>query len=152
MTVRGWRATTVVALTSLLCGACVAPAPTSDLYAGKAEQTALAAMSSARTAVLAVDTRQRDSLTSAALEVLLQESEASLASISATFDTVQPPDTSAADTVARELDELLTAAAEDARWLRISARRGDPVALRVRADRLSVTADRLDDFAAELAS
>ncbi len=137
-------------LTVVMCAGCVGPAPTTEDYAVKAEQTASDAVSAARTAVLAVRTQESDRLTAAMLEVLLQESEAALSSVTGSFDALQPPNTPAADQVASQLNALLADAGDDARELRISARRDDEEQLRLHADALAVTADELEALAQEL--
>ena len=136
-------------LSCLAVTGCVSPAPTTDVYEAKASLTAADAVSAARTAVLSVQTYRKGQLTTAALEVLLQESEASLEAVSGTFDSVQPPDTAAADDLSDQLGELLTDATGDARDLRIAARRDDTAQLDDAAVSLARTADELDAFAQE---
>ena len=84
------------------------------------------------------------------LEVLLQESEAALSSVTGSFDALQPPNTLTADQIAGELNDLLADAGDDARELRISARRDDEEQLRLHADALAATADELEALAQEL--
>jgi hypothetical protein len=136
-------------VTVLLLGACVSPAPTTAVFEAKAGLTASDATSAARTAVLAVETFRAGNLTAAALEVLLQESEASLDSVGSTFDSVQPPRTAAADDLRRSLDDLLSQAQDDARELRIAARRDDRAELRSSSGSLAQVATKLDAFAQE---
>jgi hypothetical protein len=128
---------------------CVSPAPTTAVYEAKAALSAADAVSAARTAVLSVQTYRQGKLTTAALEVLLQESEATLESVSGTFDSLQPPDTAAAQDLDDTLGQLLTDATDDARDLRIAARRGDTAQLDEAGTSLSKTADELDAFAQE---
>lgn len=139
------RAASLLAVLLISAG-CVGPATSPEVYAAKAGQTGSAAVSSARTAVLAVQTQQRDSLTAAAFEVLLQESEAALDSVTSTFGSIQPPDTAAADQLSRELTALLGDALDDARELRIAARRGDPEQIDLHARRLAETADQIESL------
>jgi len=69
--------------------------------------------------------------------------------VRATFDSVQPPATSAADELRAALDPLLESAASDVTELRIAARRDRTGALASAADDLSGIADQLEAFAGE---
>jgi hypothetical protein len=132
-----------------LCAGCVTPAPTTDVFEAKAGLTAQDANSSAATAVLAVRTYESGKLTPQALEVLLEECEDGLGSVTSTFDSVQPPDTDAADALRSQLDDLLADAGDATSTLRIAARRGDTGTLREAAGSLQQVTDRLDAFAKE---
>jgi hypothetical protein len=136
----------------LTCAACVSPAGTTEVYEAKAALTAKDALSSARTADLAVQSFAHGKLTEAVLEVLLQESETAVGSVTSTFDSVQPPPTTAADALRDILDALLARADSEVRELRIAARRGQRGELSQQAGALSVTADRLERFAQEHSS
>lgn len=134
----------------LACAACVAPAPSTSAYQGKAATSTAAAQSAARTAVLAVETFQRGNLTRAALEVLLQESEAALGSVASTFASLQPSDTTEADALRAEVGDLLADADDQAQDLRIAARRQDSAGLTAGATALAATADDLESLHEEL--
>jgi hypothetical protein len=148
--VRAARAALLAALLGL--AGCVTPAPTTSAYAGKAGSTAEAAVSAVRTALLAEDAFVRGRLTAAYLETTLVDAEDTIGSVRATFDSVQPPDTPAADGLRGTLDPLLEQAGSGLTDLRIAARRDDRAALASTADDLGGVADRLEAFAQELAS
>src|SRR4051794_12196953 len=141
--------TAVAASALLVTGGCVSPAPNTTVYEAKAALTAGDALSSARTAVLSVRTFQRARLTGAALEVSLQESEQALEAVTSPFDSVQPPDTVAADRLRSHLDDLLSKASDSTRELRIAARRDDDATMRRQANDLAGTADDLERFQQE---
>jgi hypothetical protein len=141
--------TSAVAVLALLLTGCVTPAPTTSAYAGKAANTAQTAVSAVRTALLAEDAYARGRLTSAYLETTLVDAEDSLGSVRTTFDSVQPPDTRAADDLRGELDPLLEQAGSGLTDLRIAARRADARALASSAADLTGVADQLDAFAQE---
>jgi hypothetical protein len=142
------RAGGLVGLALLLTG-CVTPAPTTSAYEGKAGGTAQAAVSAVRTALLAEDAYAHGKLTAAYLESTLVDAEDSLGSVQTTFDSVQPPDTGAADDLRGTLDPLLEDAGSGLTDLRIAARRDDAAALTSTAADLTGVADKLDAFAQE---
>jgi hypothetical protein len=141
-----------VAVLALLLTGCVTPAPSTSAYESKAGNTASAAVSAVRTALLAEDTYARGRLTAPYLETTLVDAEDTIGSVRATFDSVQPPDTAAADDLRGRLDPLLEQAGSGLTDLRIAARRNDRAALASTADDLGGVADRLEAFAQELAS
>jgi hypothetical protein len=136
-------------LCAVALSGCVAPAPDDAAYESKAAQTAQAALSSARTALLSTRTHLEDRLPAAYLEPVLVDAEETLGSIRTTFDSVQPPATSAADDLRATLDPLLESAGSDVTELRIAARRDRSDALGPAADDLSGVADELEAFAEE---
>jgi hypothetical protein len=146
--VRRLRAGGLTVLALALTG-CVTPAPTTSDYAGKAGSSAQAAVSAVRTALLAEDAYARGRLTSAYLESTLVDAEDTLGSVQTTFDSVQPPDTRAADDLRGTLDPLLEDAGSGLTDLRIAARRDDAAALTSTAASLVGVADQLDAFAQE---
>jgi hypothetical protein len=125
---------------------CVAPAPTTADYEAKAAMTADAAVSELRTALLAEDGYAKNNLTAAYLETVLVDAEEALGSVQHTFDSVQPPDTSAADDLRSTLDPLLEDAGSGLTDLRIAARRDDTAELESIAGSLSGVADQLETF------
>jgi len=137
---------------AFLAGGCVAPAPTTSAYESKAAMTAEAAVSEARTALLATDTYLHGGLTGPYLESLLVDAEEAIGSVRATFDSVQPPETDAADALRATLDPLLEDAGSGLTDLRIAARRDLRDDLRTTADELGATTDDLEAFGDEHAS
>jgi hypothetical protein len=138
-----------LALAALALSGCVAPAPDDAAYESKAASTAKAAVSESRTALLATRTAADDRLLGTYLEPVLVDAEQALGSVQATFDSVQPPATSAADDLRATLDPLLQSAASDVTDLRIAARRERADALRSAARDLTAVADKLETFAQE---
>jgi hypothetical protein len=133
----------------LVLAGCVTPAPTTSAYEGKAGNAAQAAVSAVRTALLAEDSYSHDRLTGAYLETTLVAAEDAIGSVRTSFDSVQPPDTHAADDLRGMLDPLLEQAGSGLTDLRIAARRDDRAALASTAGDLGGVADRLDAFAQE---
>jgi hypothetical protein len=132
-----------------LLSGCVTPARTSSTYEQKAAMTAEAAVSAARTAVLAAETYAEDKLPTRYLEPVLVESEETLGEVESTFDSIQPPGVGNADEVRAELDPLLQKASSAATEMRIAARRHRSDDLAAAADDLAKAADELDAFAQE---
>lgn len=142
------RVALLYAALGLLCS-CVGPARTTADYEGKAAHTAQAALSELQTALLAVDTSHRRRLPQAYLETLLSESEDAFASIQATFDSIEPPNTTTADDLRAKLDPLLSSGSDGLAQLRILARRQDSAELTRLAGQLASTARQLDSFGTE---
>ena len=138
-----------IALAALALTGCVAPAPDDASYESKAGMTAQAALSAARTAILSTRTYADGKLPGTYLEPVLQDAEQTLSSVRDTFDSVQPPATSAADRLRATLDPLLESAGSDVTDLRIAARRGRSGDLASAAGDLSGLADRLEAFGQE---
>jgi hypothetical protein len=138
-----------LALGVLSLSGCVAPAPDDASYESKAALTAQAAVSAARTALLGTRTYTDDRLPGTYLEPVLEDAEQTLGSVATTFDSVQPPPTSAADHLRAALDPLLESAGADVTDLRIAARRGRTGDLASAADDLSGIADDLEAFGRE---
>ena len=137
------------AATALLLSGCVTPAPTTAAYESKAAMTADAAVSEVRTAVLATNAYLRDGTTGAYLETVLVDAEEAFGSVQATFDSVQPPATPAADALRATLDPLLQDAGSGLTDLRIAARRQQRNPLGATAHDLSGVADKLEAFGKE---
>lgn len=148
MSGRGGRVASAIVTLCLLCS-CVGPARTTGAYEGKAAHTAQAALSQMRAALLAVDAAHRKRLTQAYLETLLSECEDAFSSIQATFDSIQPPNTTTADDLRAKLDPLLTSGSDGLAQLRILARRQEVAALNRLAGQLASLADQLDAFGTE---
>jgi hypothetical protein len=117
----------VVALAVVLLGACtphpVGPARTADAYEGKATTTIDGALSSVQTVRLVIGADDDDHATSTYTAMVVSEQEDTLAGLSGTFGSVQPPD-SASDALRDDVDELLTTALGHVADARIAARRG----------------------------
>jgi hypothetical protein len=141
----------VVAVAAIALTACVGPARTTSVYTDKAHKTAQDALSQLETARLAVETSARGSLQDAYLQTVLTDAEDAISSIQNTFDSIQPPDTSASDALRDELDELLGEASDGMATLRIAARRGDTDSLTATAKDLESTAKQLQEFSEKTA-
>jgi hypothetical protein len=128
---------------------CVAPAPTTSAYEAKATQAAKAAVSAARTALIAEDAWAHTRMLSPYLETTVVNSEQALGGVRTSFDSVQPPATDSADALREALDPLLEQADSALSDLRIAVRRDDPGAMASAADDLSAVADRLAAFTQE---
>ena len=142
----GRRTAAVLISTLLVCAACVGPATTTSVYRGKAGHTAEDALSQLETARLAVETAQRGNLLHASLEVMLTEAENGFDSIQATFDSIQPPDSTEADQLRDKLDRILTAGSDGLAQLRIAARRGDSAQLYSTSADLGAVSKQLQAF------
>lgn len=134
---------------ALVLTGCVGPAPDDAAYESKAAQSAQAALSAARTALLSSRTFLDARLPAGYLDPVLTSSEQALGSVRTTFDSVQPPPTAASDRLRSTLDPLLESASSEVTELRIAARRDRAGALGSTADHLSRTADQLEAFAGE---
>jgi len=142
----GRRTAALLCLTLLAAAGCVGPAPTTSVYRGKAGHTAEDALSQLETARLAVETAQRGNLLHASLEVMLTESEDGFSSIQATFDSIQPPDSTEADQLRDKLDKMLAAGSDGLAQLRIAARRGDSAELSATSAELGAVSKQLRAF------
>jgi hypothetical protein len=142
----------VVAVAGLLLGGCVTPAPSTSAYESKAGMTADAVVSEVRTALVATDSYLQGRMTAAYLETLLVDAEESVGSVHDTFDSVQPPGATGADSLRDTLDPLLEDASSGVTELRIAARRDRKDDLRTTAGDLSGVADELEVFAKQHAS
>jgi hypothetical protein len=141
------RPAKVLLLTLLLvCVSCVGPATTTSSYRGKAGHTAEDALSQLETARLAVETAQRGSMLHTSLKVLLSEAEDGYSSVQATFDSIQPPDSTEADKLRDTLDKILSDGADGLAQLRIAARRGDTAELNSTSAELGKVSQQLQDF------
>ena len=142
------RAGVALAAAAVLSG-CVAPAPTTDAYESKAAMTAQAALSAARTAVLATRAHADEQLPAPYLESTLVDAEKAIGSVQATFTSIEPPATDAADRLRSTLDPLLGDAASAVTDMRIAVRRDRPTALSTAAADLAHAADELERFSQE---
>src|SRR4051794_9754786 len=135
-----------IALVPLALSGCVAPAPDDAAYQSKAVLAAQSALSAARTALLSTRTHADDRLPGTYLEPVLVDAEQALGSVRATFDSVQPPATAAADELRAPLPPLRAPPAPAAPERRTPPRRNRTDALGSVADDLSGIADQLEAF------
>jgi hypothetical protein len=136
-------------LLAALATGCVGPAPDTATYAGKAGQTAKAALSAVETGRQAVETATAGRMTQPYLETVLSGAEDDLSSVQQTFDSIQPPDDPAADRLRGQLDGILSDGADGLAQLRILARRDEPAQLAATARQLGSVASDLRRFSAE---
>ena len=139
----------VAVLVGLALAGCVAPAPTTSAYEGKAERTAKDALTAVETARMAAQAGSQGRLSSAYLEVVLTNAEDAFGSIQHTFDSVQPPEGKAADDLRDALDGLLSDGSDTLGQLRIAARRGSVEDMAGAAGSLGKVAAGLDRFGQE---
>jgi hypothetical protein len=126
----------VVALVAFAVAGCVAPAPTTSAYEGKAARTAQDALSELETARLAVQASVQGRMPQAYLETMLSDAEDAFGSIQNTFDSVQPPDDPRADALRDTLDGLLSDGSDGLAALRVAARRQERTAMTATAAEL----------------
>ena len=134
---------------ALISAGCVGPARTTATYENKAVRTAADSPSQLQTALLSVNASLRGRMMHPYLITVLSDSEDAFSSIQTTFDSIQPPDTRAADALRTGLDTLLSDGADGMMQLRILARRNDTRMLAVEAHKLTSTAAGLDRFKRE---
>jgi hypothetical protein len=113
-----------IALTATLSG-CVGNARTTDAYRGKASHSAQEAASALQTALLTVQISANGDMLDNYLQTVLSQSEDDFGSIEQQFDSIQPPNTDAADQLRSKLDNLFTKGSDALSQLRILARRDD---------------------------
>ncbi|MEN3358027.1 MAG: hypothetical protein V7637_2009 [Mycobacteriales bacterium] len=147
--IRRLAAAVAVAGAAAALGGCVAPAPTLSAYESKAARTAHDALSAVETAQLAFTASQQGRLTRQYLGVVLSESEDAFGSVQQTFDSVQPPDAGAADTMRDDLDKLLSDGSDALSQLRIAARRQRTADMAEASRALRPVATGLERFARE---
>jgi hypothetical protein len=117
-----------LAVIALLLGGCVTPATGSDSYRDKAVTSVRAATSEVATTSLTVRLLLRRRIIETYADVTITAAEVALGSISATFDSVQPPVRD--DGVRDRVSTLLTDADDAVADARIAARRSDAAGLR----------------------
>jgi hypothetical protein len=131
---------------ALLLSGCVSPSRTDRDYELKAGNTAKAVASSVATALLGAQAAEKHKAGGPYLTVLLVNAEKDALSVQSTFDSVQPP-SSTADGLKDQVDELVTAATAGLSEMRTLVRRGELGALPGLAHRLRPTLDDLQTFA-----
>jgi hypothetical protein len=145
---RSARTVILVIAMAVLAGGCVSPAFDTDAYEGKAALSAGDAASALESALLATETALDDRMWNGYLEVMVVDSEESFDSVQLTFDSVQPPDTAAADALRDELDRLLSDGSDGLATLRIAVRRQDTAQLVDLVRSLHRVGDQLGAFEA----
>ena len=118
-----------VALAALLLGGCVSPAFNSEHYQQQALMSVDAAQSELQTTRLVLEACIAGEVFATTADETVSASESAIASIAASFQTVQPPATSneTLSVATRYLDAANDAVVQS----RIAVRRGDEAALRV---------------------
>jgi hypothetical protein len=116
-----------LALVITLAG-CVTPATGSDSYRGKAQLSVQAAISETQTARLTLQAVQRHRIFTTTADETVTATETALGSISAAFNSVQPPPES--DPLRDQTSKLLSDAEDAISAARIATRRGRPSELR----------------------
>jgi hypothetical protein len=135
-----------LAASSFVLAGCVGPATTIAAYRGKAVHASDAALSEVETAVLTTRALLGGRVLQAYAETLISTSEASMSSVQGTFDSIQPPDSSASDALRKDLDAILSSGASDLSDLRIAARREDRQQLATLSKQLGSVASKLQAF------
>jgi hypothetical protein len=136
------RARALIVVGSVLLAACVSPARTTRDYEAKAADTAETVLASVRTAALVVRVAREGNAFGPYVSVTLSDSEGDAASASATFLTIQPPD-SASDALRARLSAILDDAGNALSLARIAARRN-------RLDELAALAPTLSQLGTTL--
>jgi hypothetical protein len=128
-----------------LAAGCVGPARTYDDYRLKALSTVETARSAVGTAQLAVRVADEQRAFTPYVVVLVSEAEEEAGSAQQTFDSIQPPNQEA-DSLRRDVGDLLAATTDVLATLRIEARRGHLDELPRHASELDRVARDLDQF------
>jgi hypothetical protein len=102
----------------------VGPARTFGKYEGKATTTAESALSAVQTARLVADAASRGNAFGPYTSSVVSDAEETVAGLSGTFGSIQPPD-GRADDLRDELEQLLADALDHVTAVRVAARRGD---------------------------
>lgn len=108
---------------ALVLGGCVTPATGNESYRGKARMSVEAAISETQTARLTLQTLARNRIFTTTADETVTAAESALGSISAAFDSVQPPRES--DPVRDRTSKLLSDAEDAVTAARIATRRND---------------------------
>jgi hypothetical protein len=108
----------------VVLGGCVTPATGNDSYRGKAQLSVQAAISEAQTARITLQAVQRHRIFRTTADETVTANESALGSISAAFNSVQPPPES--DPLRAQTSKLLSDTEDAISTARIATRRGDP--------------------------
>jgi hypothetical protein len=139
------RRVVALALVVALSG-CVSPSRTDRDFELKAGNTAKAVASAVASVLLGADAASKHKATGPYLSVLIGSAEKDDLSVQSTFDSVQPP-SSTADDLRGTVDDLLSSATTGLQNMRIAVRRGELDQLPDLADALRKTLDELRYFA-----
>jgi hypothetical protein len=136
-----------LSLAALLAGllalsGCVTPATGDDSYRGKAYLSLEAATSEVETTSLTVAVVLRHGIFTTTADETVTASEKALGSISAAFESVQPPPQS--DPLRDQVSQLLSDAEDAVAATRIAIRRSDRAALAEVASNLGTVSEQLD--------
>jgi hypothetical protein len=121
------RSAALLAL-AIVLGGCVTPATGNLSYRGKARMSVEAAISETQTARLTLQTLDRDRIFTTSADETVTAAESALGSISAAFDSVQPPRES--DRVHDQTSKLLSDSEDAVTAARIATRRNDKSEIR----------------------
>jgi hypothetical protein len=113
---------------AIVVGGCVTPATGNTSYRGKARMSVESAISETQTARLTLQTLERDRIFTTTADETVTAAESALGSISAAFDSVQPPPES--DPVHDRISKLLSDAEDAVTTSRIATRRNDQAGIR----------------------
>jgi hypothetical protein len=108
-------------------GGCVTPATGNTSYLGKARMSVQAAISETQTARITLQAVQRHRIFTTAADETVTATEGALGSISAAFNSVQPP--RASDPIRDKTSTLLSDAEDALSAARIAIRRDDPAGI-----------------------
>jgi hypothetical protein len=133
---------------ALAAAGCIAPARTFEAFEHKAADTAEAAVSALRTAVLASRVAAEGGSFPPTVSIVLSEAEGEAIGARDAFVSIQPPD-ARSDRLRDELVRILDEAVGGLADLRIAARRAELDVLPELAAPLGDLADRLERFARE---
>jgi hypothetical protein len=145
MTAQRRIAVCILAAAVTLTG-CVGNARTTDAYRGKASHSAEEAASALQTALLSVQISAKGNLLDSYLEIVLSQAEDDFSSIEQQFDSIQPPNTKAADQLRSKLDDLFTEGSDSLSQLRILARRDDQAEMVKTAQDIPKLVDKFTTF------
>jgi hypothetical protein len=123
----------------------VGPARTFDKYEGKATTTAKGVLSNVETVRLAAQAASRGRAFGPYLSVVISDAEDSISGLQGTFAAIQPPD-DRGDSLAQDLDSVLSDALEHVREVRVAVRRGELGELAETASPLAEDIDKLRRF------
>ena len=135
------------ALVAVLLGGCVAPAFDDGAFRDNAKAALGSALSEARTAVIALDARLADKVTSAFADTVVTGDERAIGPIQDSFGSPDPS-SRAVDPLRKKVLDLLASTADELSLARIAVRRDDPAGMRKardRLDRLGNTLQRAQD-------
>jgi hypothetical protein len=141
---------TFVPFVALALVACLGPARTSDVYAGKAENSIETARSGVETTLAAIDVAVGRGAFAPFVAITIQDADAAVAGAESGFASIQPPD-QASDELRQRVLPVLSEAADVVGRARIAARRVDVSALAGLRGELDEASGKLDGLLGMLA-